>query len=540
MKEIEINCLPTDLPEFIEVDIAKLELDQSIHLSEIKAPKGVEFVAIAHGEDPSLASIHMPKVAPEPEEVEAVHPFDASADFNNNFNSPNQTPTKETPVKDSPTGEESEIITPEKSNDVNNSYFSPETKELFDLNNTMNNLQNNVLALIKNDPGSAVKSKSGAKVINDYRAAVEDYRAAIMEFESEMSHATHQSADSVEKIESILQQLEKPLSAIKGPMETICSYDVQKFAGAQKRLIDDTGIMGGENDDLIEALEPQSDLDNTFVTAGEYSVKEETIASYIRPEFGTQSLPEEPTLGPVSLGSPTDTQEQEKRAASLILTLEERPTVSKNPTVAPTLKSTSDVQREGTVTKEKSPIACASRPIIDSQKQRKGASSLIMLFEKKAPPNTNTVMKKRDIVSHVKDRFKANTIDKKISVDTDISPPTDKVSVASPCESTYTNTGQKAPTVAWENRQRFSSFKETLPDISPDKTETTASANNLAPSSSSTESTFSARIRNIKENMHEKQAKLCKALENALSESPTNQDVVNGDIVPIQVSKPGQ
>ena len=70
MKEIEINCLPADLPEFIEVDMAKLELDQSIHLSEVKAPKGVEFVAIAHGEDPSLASIHMPKVAPEPEAEE--------------------------------------------------------------------------------------------------------------------------------------------------------------------------------------------------------------------------------------------------------------------------------------------------------------------------------------------------------------------------------------------------------------------------------------------------------------------------------------
>jgi len=70
MKEIEVICLPSDLPEYIEVDIGKLNLDESIHLSDIKAPQGVEFVAISHGEDPDIASVHMPKIIEEPTEEE--------------------------------------------------------------------------------------------------------------------------------------------------------------------------------------------------------------------------------------------------------------------------------------------------------------------------------------------------------------------------------------------------------------------------------------------------------------------------------------
>ena len=49
--EIEVSCSPKDLPEFIEVDLADMELDQVIHLSDIKAPKGVTFIALAHDSD---------------------------------------------------------------------------------------------------------------------------------------------------------------------------------------------------------------------------------------------------------------------------------------------------------------------------------------------------------------------------------------------------------------------------------------------------------------------------------------------------------
>lgn len=57
MTEADVSCLPKDLPEFIEVDVANLEMGHSIHLSEIKLPKGVNFVQLAHGDDAAVASI---------------------------------------------------------------------------------------------------------------------------------------------------------------------------------------------------------------------------------------------------------------------------------------------------------------------------------------------------------------------------------------------------------------------------------------------------------------------------------------------------
>jgi large subunit ribosomal protein L25 len=61
--EIEVSCSPKDLPEFIEVDLADVELDQVIHLADIKAPKGVTFVALAHDSNLPIVSIHKAKGA---------------------------------------------------------------------------------------------------------------------------------------------------------------------------------------------------------------------------------------------------------------------------------------------------------------------------------------------------------------------------------------------------------------------------------------------------------------------------------------------
>ncbi|MCX7627116.1 MAG: 50S ribosomal protein L25/general stress protein Ctc [Methylophilaceae bacterium] len=61
MTEAEVSCLPKDLPEFIEVDLSNLQAGHSIHLSEIKLPKGVEFVQLAHGDDAAVVSIPMPR-----------------------------------------------------------------------------------------------------------------------------------------------------------------------------------------------------------------------------------------------------------------------------------------------------------------------------------------------------------------------------------------------------------------------------------------------------------------------------------------------
>lgn len=55
--EADVSCLAKDLPEFIEVDVANLEMGHSIHLSQIALPKGVSFVQLAHGDDAAVVSI---------------------------------------------------------------------------------------------------------------------------------------------------------------------------------------------------------------------------------------------------------------------------------------------------------------------------------------------------------------------------------------------------------------------------------------------------------------------------------------------------
>jgi len=63
--ELEISCLPADLPEYIEVDLADVEIGQTVHISDLTLPKGVESVQLSHGHDHDLpvASINKPKGA---------------------------------------------------------------------------------------------------------------------------------------------------------------------------------------------------------------------------------------------------------------------------------------------------------------------------------------------------------------------------------------------------------------------------------------------------------------------------------------------
>ena len=48
---LEISCLPGALPEYIEIDVAELKLGDSIHMSEIVLPEGVEIPELSYGED---------------------------------------------------------------------------------------------------------------------------------------------------------------------------------------------------------------------------------------------------------------------------------------------------------------------------------------------------------------------------------------------------------------------------------------------------------------------------------------------------------
>ena len=70
INDIEVACLPKDLPEYLEVDVAELELDAMLHLSDIKLPNGVEIPQLAQGpeHDHAIVSIHVIKAAPVEEE----------------------------------------------------------------------------------------------------------------------------------------------------------------------------------------------------------------------------------------------------------------------------------------------------------------------------------------------------------------------------------------------------------------------------------------------------------------------------------------
>jgi large subunit ribosomal protein L25 len=66
--DIEVLCLPKDLPEYVEVDLQDMQLGQLIHLSELKLPEGVELPELIQGNDAAVVSIHMQRA----EEVVAV------------------------------------------------------------------------------------------------------------------------------------------------------------------------------------------------------------------------------------------------------------------------------------------------------------------------------------------------------------------------------------------------------------------------------------------------------------------------------------
>lgn len=65
--EIEVSCLPKDLPEFVDVDLSGLDMNQMLHLADLKVPEGVEILELSHGRNAPVVSIHHARA----EEVEA-------------------------------------------------------------------------------------------------------------------------------------------------------------------------------------------------------------------------------------------------------------------------------------------------------------------------------------------------------------------------------------------------------------------------------------------------------------------------------------
>src|SRR5712692_1545822 len=71
LNEMDIRCLPEDLPEFIQVDLSLLAVGHSIHVRELALPKGVE-PALRGNENPTVASAQIPKAAIAEEEEAAA------------------------------------------------------------------------------------------------------------------------------------------------------------------------------------------------------------------------------------------------------------------------------------------------------------------------------------------------------------------------------------------------------------------------------------------------------------------------------------
>jgi large subunit ribosomal protein L25 len=79
MNDIEVVCLPKYLPEYLEIDIADLELDEMRYIADIPLPEGVEIPALAQGEEANrpIVSIHIIKevvIEEEEEGLEAAAP----------------------------------------------------------------------------------------------------------------------------------------------------------------------------------------------------------------------------------------------------------------------------------------------------------------------------------------------------------------------------------------------------------------------------------------------------------------------------------
>jgi large subunit ribosomal protein L25 len=65
LSSIEVHCYPTQLPEFLEVDVSHLGLNEVMSLSHLSVPEGVEILALTQGEDRKIVTIHPPRVQTE-------------------------------------------------------------------------------------------------------------------------------------------------------------------------------------------------------------------------------------------------------------------------------------------------------------------------------------------------------------------------------------------------------------------------------------------------------------------------------------------
>jgi len=97
MTDIEIQCLPKNLPEFIEVDMAEVDLGDIVHISDIVLPEGVESVALNLGADHdlSVATINKPKAVEVEEDTESLDATDDTETSDNSEGDSNEGASEE-------------------------------------------------------------------------------------------------------------------------------------------------------------------------------------------------------------------------------------------------------------------------------------------------------------------------------------------------------------------------------------------------------------------------------------------------------------
>ena len=80
LTEVEVACLPADLPEYLAIDLAELDEGDLVHMSDIKLPEGVKITSLLHdGHDAVVVSAHKMRAEAEPAEGEAAEGDAAAA-----------------------------------------------------------------------------------------------------------------------------------------------------------------------------------------------------------------------------------------------------------------------------------------------------------------------------------------------------------------------------------------------------------------------------------------------------------------------------
>jgi len=72
LNQVDVECLPKDLPEYLEIDLSGMQLNDVIHLSQIALAEGVSLAELKHGNDASVVALHLPRAAAEPEPTAAA------------------------------------------------------------------------------------------------------------------------------------------------------------------------------------------------------------------------------------------------------------------------------------------------------------------------------------------------------------------------------------------------------------------------------------------------------------------------------------